>query len=77
MVYSRQSRAAIAVYPMRKNVLALIKKCKEIFVKAQNSTAIELITTLNPIIRGWSNYYNLENSSHYRSVVREALYRLT
>lgn len=52
MVYSRESRAAIAVYPKRKSVMAFLKKIKDIFVESQNKSAIELITKLNPIIRG-------------------------
>lgn len=77
IVYSKGVRAAIAVYPIRENVIAFIRKLKDIFTKSQNDTAMELINKLNPVIRGWANYYNLENSSHYRSVVREALYRMT
>ena len=37
---------------------------------------MELISELNPIIRGWAQYYNMENSSRYRSLVRNALYNL-
>ncbi len=77
MIYSRQTAGAIALYPNKKKVIAFIKEIQEIFKNSQNLSAMELITKLNPIIRGWANYYNLDNSSHYRSLVREALYRLT
>jgi len=77
MIYSRQTPAAIALYPNKKRVNGFILKLKGIFDESQNLSAMELITKLNPIIRGWANYFNLENSSHYRSVVREGLYRLT
>ena len=39
--------------------------------------AYNLIAKLNPILRGWSNYYNMANSYHYRNTVRNTLYRLT
>lgn len=52
MVYSRRNPIAIAVYPNRVNVIAFIRKIKSIFEKAQNASAIELISELNPIIRG-------------------------
>lgn len=77
LINSKQVTTTIAVYPKRANVIAFIKKLKYRFIRAQNSSAMELITQLNPLIKKWSHYYNLENSSHYRRVVREALYRLT
>lgn len=54
MIYSnlRRATAVIAVYPIRENVIAFIRELKSIFVKSQNDTAIELITKLNPVIRG-------------------------
>lgn len=77
VMYSNHSGArAIALYPNREKLLALIKKIKNIFNKSQNLSAYQLISILNPIISGWSNYYNLGNSSHYRSYVRNALYNL-
>jgi RNA-directed DNA polymerase len=66
----------IALYPNKNKVLAIIKKIKTIFNTSQNSDAYNLIAKLNPIIRGWSNYFNMGNSSHYRDTVRNAIYHL-
>lgn len=66
----------IALYPNRDKVLNIIKRIKNIFKESQNSTAYTLIAKLNPIIRGWSGYFNMSNSSHYRDTVRNAIYHL-
>lgn len=76
MIYTNRSQDAIALYPNRDKVLKFISRIKDIVHASQNSSAVELISKLNPVIRGWINYYNLDNSSHYRSVVRQVLYRL-
>ncbi len=77
MIYSRGTSGAIALYPNRKKMIEFVARIKDIIHESQNLSAMELISKLNPIIRGWSNYYNLDNSSRYRSVLRQALYRLT
>jgi RNA-directed DNA polymerase len=78
MVFSREySNNVIALFPNKEKVRNFILKLKLIISDSQNLTAIELISKLNPMIRGWALYYNLENSSHYRSVVRNALYNMT
>ena len=66
----------IVLFPNKDKVRKFIKKLKEIINNSQNLSAIELITKLNPMIREWALYYNLDNSSHYRSVVKNALYNL-
>jgi RNA-directed DNA polymerase len=78
MVFSREnSNNVIALFPNKEKVRNFILKLKQIISDSQNLTAMELISKLNPMIRGWALYYNLENSSHYRSVVRNALYNMT
>jgi retron-type reverse transcriptase len=78
MVFSREnSNNVIALFPNKEKVRNFILKLKQIISESKNLTAMELIYKLNPMIRGWALYYNLENSSHYRSVVRNALYNMT
>ncbi len=66
----------IALYPNRMKVLSFIEKLKAVFLASKNLSAYELIAKLNPMITGWSYYFNLGNSSHYRSLVRNALYHM-
>ena len=67
----------IALYPNKKKVFEVIQRIKLIFKVSKNLDAYNLIVKLNPVIRGWSNYFNMANSSHYRDTVRNAIYRLT
>lgn len=53
MVYGRDSRKkVIALYPNRVKVTNFINKLKEIVKSSKNLSAMELISKLNPIIRG-------------------------
>lgn len=78
MVYTKGgSQGAIALYPNKDRLKAFLARIKKVIYGSLNLTAVELISELNPMIRGWANYYNMENSSHYRSLLRQALYRYT
>ena len=65
---------AIAMYPQRHKVKEVIKKVRDIFRRSYNLDSYTLISQLNPIIRGWCNYFNLGNSSMFRDYLRQALY---
>lgn len=67
---------AMAIYPNRSKVISFIHKVKDIFKNSQNLDSYNLISKLNPILRGWSNYYNMGNSVHYRDRVRNNVYHL-
>jgi RNA-directed DNA polymerase len=77
LVYAHSAEAAIALMPQISKIRSIIEKLRTIYRASTNLTAFELITTLNPIIRGWCGYFNLGNSSRYRDFVRQALYKYT
>jgi retron-type reverse transcriptase len=74
MLWTKKTMGAIALYPNKDRMRSFIREIKKIIHKSQNKSAVELISQLNPKIRGWANYFNLENSSRYRDVLRQALY---
>ena len=67
-------RSGIALYPNKRGVKTIIKRLKDTIMKNYNLTAYELISLLNPIIRGWARYFNMGESSYYRGIIRYALY---
>ena len=73
---NHSSSRGIALYPNKNKVLSFIKKIKSIFQSSHNSSAYSLIAKLNFVIRRWSNYFNLRNSSRYRDIARNAIYHL-
>lgn len=76
--YSQHAGSAgIALYPSKKKVSDIIQHIKFIFKISSNLNAYSLIAKLNPIIKGWSSYFNMVNSFHYRDIVRNAIYRLS
>jgi RNA-directed DNA polymerase len=68
-------RSGVAMYPNKEKLLEITAKIKELIDKASNDNAYTLITKLNPILRGWSNYYNLGQSTYYRNKLRFYLYK--
>jgi len=68
-------KEGIAVYPSKESVDKIKDKIKEIIQTNNNLSAFELISKLNPILRGWYNYFSLGNSSLARSKIGHALYQ--
>jgi hypothetical protein len=66
----------IALYPNKIILRKFFRLIKQIFKISRNFHAYHLIYKLNPIIWKWSNYYNLNNCSYYRSYMKFYLYRL-
>ena len=52
MIYSKHTLGAIALYPNREKLMKFISHVKDIVHASQNLSAVELISKLNPIIRG-------------------------
>jgi hypothetical protein len=51
-VFRHSGTRAVALYPKKDKVYAIIKKMKGIIKKSQNLTSYTLISQLNPIIMG-------------------------
>jgi RNA-directed DNA polymerase len=69
------NKEGIACFPLKDNYMKKIKEIKNIFRISYNDTAYTLITKLNPIIRGWANYFNMSQSYYLRNRLNYALYR--
>jgi len=52
----------VIVKPTKDGIKSFKSKIKEIFKKYNSSSLSMLITKLNPLLRGWANYYRFVNS---------------
>jgi RNA-directed DNA polymerase len=53
----RKIRGGLYVYPSDDSIVKFKKKIKLLFVENLNLTPYKLILLLNPVIRGWGNYF--------------------
>ena len=72
--YRLQNRPRLFVYPSRSKVNIFKKHLKTLIKYNQNSSAYVLISILNPIIRGWVNYYSFSNARGVLNLLRHWLY---
>jgi len=73
--YGLKGIPRLYVHPSGSQLKAIKLRIKENLRSQQNSSAYNLISELNPIIRGWVNYYSYSNSMGILSSFRAWLYR--
>nr|ATI20467.1 group II intron reverse transcriptase/maturase [Juglanconis juglandina] len=76
LFHDRQNKEAIVCYPQKAKVQGIIKKIRNIVENSYSITAYSLISKLNPVIRGWCQYFNLGQSYLFRNKLNYYLYKL-
>jgi RNA-directed DNA polymerase len=64
------------IRPSKEAVKRHIAKLREVLAEHRSSSQAALITRLNPIIRGWSNYYSTQASKKTFGRVDQTLFRM-
>jgi RNA-directed DNA polymerase len=59
--------------PKRKKVLEVLRKVRNTLRGSQHRSVPDAVALVNPIVRGWANYFRVGNSSREFDVVRNAV----
>jgi len=66
-----KQRKMVLIKPKKKKVQDLITKVREHINSHRNQNARQMVKGLNPILRGWVNYYRIGHSSREFSFIRQ------
>lgn len=61
-VHTRQGKLGVRIAPTSKARTALTQKLKEVFRRFNSQPIARVIEIINPILRGWVNYFRIGNS---------------
>ena len=54
---SRAGKTAVYTYPSKKSLASIIGKVRQLTRRAKHRTLADLLRRLNPVLRGWCNYF--------------------
>lgn len=65
-------------YPSRKSMKSIKGKVKDVIQTGQHLNLPDVMERLNPMLRGWANYFKAGNSKqHFKSIDNYVIYNLT
>ena len=68
---TRQGKEGILRLPKIESRTKLLRKLKEVFYRYRSQAASQLINEINPILRGWVNYFRVGNSSRCFGFIKD------
>ncbi len=74
--FSNISRTICLAKPSKKSVKRLLRNIKEILIRNKQAKAEDVIKRLNPIIRGWGNYYCSSNAKETFSYIDHNIWKM-
>ena len=60
---THRNKSMVTIIPKMNARTALLRKIKEVFRKYRSKTVSQIIYLINPILRGWVNYFRIGHSS--------------
>jgi len=72
----KRYRGKCLIKPQKEKVLAFLAKLRWWLNKHKQATAENVIRHLNPILRGWTNYYKTQVSKHVFSYVSHQIWKM-
>lgn len=66
-----EKRTMVKIKPKKKKVQSLINEIREHINSHHNQNVYQMVKGLNPILRGWVNYYRIGHSSREFNYIRE------
>jgi RNA-directed DNA polymerase len=74
---ARKFKGKLIIKPSRKNVTAFMERVREIIRSNKAAKTVNLITLLNPVIKGWAEYHKTANAKEtYSRVDNDVWYAL-
>jgi RNA-directed DNA polymerase len=70
-VLTRRGKWGLRITPKMKARNALLSKLKEVFHRFQSQPVERVIELINPILRGWVNYFRVGHSSRCFGYVKD------
>ncbi|MBA7494138.1 hypothetical protein ES702_04711 [subsurface metagenome] len=70
-IRTRQGKWGVRITPRMKAITALLRKLKEVFCRYKSQPVDRVIYLINPILRGWINYFRIGHSSRCFGYIKD------